>query len=246
MITTKRFIRINQDGTSEYVVEQAEPKNVADTLIEQMSANRQTVLREVFALGETICNITWNKSDMLVVATLRSLSITSCLEIGKDKLLHPAFVAKDDARAKEMPTANVKWEVPNDMRLVFASRIIDHASPSRTTYPDAANYLFAYDGSKRCWRLPLPNLYEDGAICMGKFEGSGKSIQEAFAKAYSQFVNSQWNSDLYSEDKQKQSDKLLSFKPTNTDVEQVPFSGDWTKHCYKIATPITDQVGGAL
>ena len=242
----EKYIRINQDGTSHFVTVYEEQRQVSEELLKKLSTNTQTVIKNMFSLGPNVISISMSKTEMIAVTKIEKLGLTSCFELGADKMLHPVFIAKQDAKSQKMPVISAEWVVPPSMTLVFAARIYDFAKAKLFTAPDASCYLMAFDSGKRAWRLPLPNLYDDCAICMGSFEGSGTTIQEAFAKALSQFVKSDWNSDLLGDNKQTNATKLFSFTPTKEGVETSPFTSDWTVLCPKIATPVSAVIGGVL
>lgn len=134
---------------------------------------------------------------------------------------------------------NMLWPVPDGMRLYLMVTV------------DAANlvagdqYLVAYDGSGRSYRLPVSNCYEDGKLCSGKYDNYGGSLLECLIKAYKQFQSSQWNADLNDRggaSGMANSKALFRFKPLEKEgFESVYPDRDWTYYCNKIASEMVSS-----
>jgi hypothetical protein len=91
------------------------------------------------------------------------------------------------------------------------------------------------------YRLPLPNLHDDGLICTGEFEESYDTGQASVVASLEQFNQSQWNSDLMRTVAESQ--KFFRFRPTNETFETLPIeAADWTTLCDKVSTAIMDRV----
>ena len=171
--------------------------------------------------------------------------MVSHYKLGKDKLLHPQFIEKNAAES-ELPLFPARWVVPGNMRLVFASKIYGFTTGNPKSAPDSSNWLMAFDDQMRVWKLPVPNLYDDSALCMGPFNGSARDIQSASRLAFEQFIKSDWNKDLMN-GANEHSDALFKFRAGEKEVECVPFVGDWTKHCpMRVATAVTAIITEAI
>jgi hypothetical protein len=147
----------------------------------------------------------------------------------KDEILVPSFSSKRD------PVFDLKWKAPQDMRLILVIEV-----HSGNTYLIGVCYLFAFDPDKRCYRLPLGNLYDDGKICMGDFRTNLGDCQKAVQAAWEQFKTSAWNGDLDS--RKEWSQQLFRFKATKDGFDQLEPADKWTALADKISPPILNQI----
>lgn len=241
-INTK-YVRINADGSSEMVTETRSPRNVSEALLERCGQNVvRTVKRAFLDQDGDFVSVIMTGAETYTVKRLSQIKLLSHYTLNEG-FLTPVFKAKDDTQAIGMLAAAPVWAT-GAITLAFATRIhFGNGTPH--TMPDQACYLIAFDVEKRAWRLPLPNLFNDCALCMGSFNGRGATVKEAFDLALTQFNNSDWNSDLI-EERQKKASQFFRFKPSEGSVECVPFAGDWTTMCEKVATSVTALIGGLL
>ena len=146
-------------------------------------------------------------------------------------VLVPAFASSTDI---EMPLV---WHAPKEVRLVFVIR----TEFAKDCLKIDGNWLFACDQDNRGYRLPLPNLHDDCAICTGDFKSSYDSAQAGIIASLEQFNKSKWNSDLMRTIEQSQ--KFFRFRPTNETFETLPIQADdWTTLCDKVSTAIMERV----
>lgn len=247
-VTVNRWLKINQDGSSCLVTQHEEPRQASEGILASLACSHRSTLKSAFNLGENTVSLSYNENEMMAVTRITKLNLVSFFELGADKLLHPLFIDKKDPRGERMPVISAVWNVPESMLIMFSARVYNYKTKSgelSKTSSDQSCFLVAFNKIKQAWLMPLPNLFDDATICMGSFDGSGPSIQAAVGLALNQFQKSEWNSDLIGE-RQQNSRKLFSFSPTGEGVESVPFDGDWTKLCTRIATPVTELIGGML
>jgi len=146
-------------------------------------------------------------------------------------VLVPMFASTTDL---ELP---LRWTAPPEVRLVFVVRT--EAADSYVSI--GGNWLFAFDGQRHGYRLPLPNLYDDCSVCTGDFEDCYDTVQLALAASLQQFERSAWNSDLMRTVAQSQ--KFFRFRPTNDTFETLPIEAtDWTTLGNKVATALMERV----
>jgi hypothetical protein len=244
--TERKFIRIHEDGSSELVRELSSQREIPEAIIRRFGAEVVRYMHRVFPMAGGEAHMIMTDKERYAVRRLESLTLLCHYELEADSLLHPVFLkATQPAAAGKILMAPV-WKAPDTMRLFFAARIYNWTeSPEPVkTWHDHGCYLIAYDGNKRAYRLPLSNLYDDFAVCMGVFDGRGDTAQSAFGAACKQFDASDWNSDL-SGGREAQARKLFKFDPANNNA-QVDHSGRWTDYCDKNSTPISMLIGGLL
>lgn len=89
------------------------------------------------------------------------------------------------------------------------------------------------DGKKTIHRVPLPNIYDDGRICMGTWAapGAGSSHVEIMSSALTFFATSSFNSDLIGESRTRSS-KIMRF---TIDGKQLPPVAKWRTVCPQIS-----------
>jgi len=247
----QNYIRINPDGTCFSVQESQEPRELSSTIAESFASEMVHKICNAFYFGDNPVHMSFKKNELFVFTRLHSITLTSHYYLNPDdKILRPIFIKTDDSQSKQHPIMSPKWVCPESMSLYFVSKVYNWNIPRLCpkTQPDQSNYLFALDANKVAWKLPLPNIFEDGAVCMGRFDGGAESIQAAFALALGQFYNSAWNSDLNSSQTSQKAGSMFMFKPTETSVEQVPMdeSTHWSNLCTKIATRVTDIVASSI
>jgi len=134
----------------------------------------------------------------------------------------------------EMPLV---WKVPAGIKVVF---VVCTKQEDELVSVDG-NWLFASDGDKRGYRLPLPNLHDECRICTGAFEGDQETAFECVRASLEQFGKSKWNSDLMRTSEQSQ--KFFRFKPTKETFETLPIQADnWTVLCDKVGSALMERV----
>lgn len=143
-----------------------------------------------------------------------------------DGVLMPSFSSEKE------PVMPMKWITPDSMRLVMLVML------AAGTIKD--QWLIAYDGSDRAYRLPLGNLYDDAKLCNGEMTKTHASTFDAVKAELEQFEKGQWNGDLNNQ--AEQTKKLFRFKPLNDTFEQLPPLADWTELSIKVAPTILKYV----
>lgn len=124
----------------------------------------------------------------------------------------------------------LEWPVPADMELRFAS-VCEQAGGH---WKMGECYLFARKtGRPGFLRLPLPNLFDDGRVCMGDLVVGtvrGETVSECFAAAALSFRTTRWNSDIAPD--QGRTRALFRWRP---DRSPVPPPADWERYCYTVS-----------
>ncbi|MCR6656611.1 MAG: hypothetical protein NVV63_12555 [Opitutus sp.] len=122
----------------------------------------------------------------------------------------------------------LKWRPRGDMNLWFVT----------ARAPDThvmTCYIVATHHEAGLWRLPLPNTYEDGRLCMGpafedwlrktvRYEIPLWSDMALHRKAMEAASESTWNADLMGNINLVSTQQIFRF---DADGDQVRFEGDW-------------------
>jgi hypothetical protein len=142
----------------------------------------------------------------------------------------PVFL-KGTNRAADM---SMDWTVPETMRLYFVSRWAFAAGIEGAVGVMPLFYLIAVDPSqKRTHILPLPNIYDEGKVCMGSGTDMEKFDlrQDVFQQqdyALNAFLKSRWNADLLNENRAKNSKLIFRF---DSKGKCLPPEVAWTAIC---------------
>lgn len=167
-------------------------------------------------------------------------------EDGKSlSFIHPSFNEVRSEMAVE--TSAFTWKVPNDMALLFVATALTAPqsgmkpgqsafTPSRVLRePERRPGLIAVDTTSGVlYRLPLPNVYEDGTLCAGALEYAPTYPLPSGLGRFGSWELNKWNSDLIRR-ANGQYKSLIRLNPrTNTTI--APKGGNWRSHCFRIST----------
>lgn len=243
----EHYLRLNPDGTLQHVIIKITERNLNKDLLEVFGKKVARVTSNIVQVEGQPFSIVATGTELYGFVVLKGLTLRTGFRMGLDKILRPVYPYKGDPYANKEEGIDFApvWTPPASMKLVFAAKILEFNMPSPTTSWNHCCYLMAFSGIN-CWRLPLPNVYDNCDVCMGQFDGRGDSVLSAFMKAYDQFNNSTWNSDLLDTWRQTNSDALFHFKPTVDSFEQCDTPNDWTRLCFKSPTTVSQIIGGAL
>ena len=128
------------------------------------------------------------------------------------------------------------WKPPGSMQLFFVGARFEKP-PAETGF-----YIIAKHTNRLTYLLPLPNVYDDGKICLPDELGTEDSqpLSVALDTALKSFQTSQWNIDLHHalNDADR---KLFRFDP---DGKQLPTQGDWPQLCEVVNNAAYQFLGG--
>jgi hypothetical protein len=222
---SQRYFRLDLDGTVTDVTLSENKLEVGEDLISNIGGSIVRKCLNVFQIKDHAPTSMVITSEKVCATTIISeIPITAPFIMSGDALV-PVFSSDAD------PVFTMVWKVPGDMILAF---MVECFRESNRWYA-AHNHLIAFDGEKAAYRIPLSNIYDDGKLCNGEFNSTGKTIQESVSKALDQFCKSQWNQDL--DRTPSQSQAMFRFKPTDAGFDQLPpLQKDWRLLCQKIGT----------
>ena len=169
-----------------------------------------------------------SKNTMTLTAQLGKIRIKTNYT-AREGIVSPASDRKYE------PVFDLSWTPPADLKLFFVVEL-----DTRNNF--IAAHLPAIGEEKRCYRLPLGNLYETGGICLGKEFGSADSALSLFHEAFDQFDKSQWNDDLQNSEDIINVRKIFRFQAVNAGFEQLEAAVPWQQICQVIDPPILNFI----
>lgn len=255
MDTTESYIRLNADGTTEFVRTVRSSRDISEEIARQFASGVTISLKNAFEVKQGVVSVIASATQRFCCVELNKINLLAHFAIGQQNILTPRFFAPKDEVGQGLPKTTMVWHPPENMTLVFAVSM----TQDETTHKDWSSnryqqtFLIAFDSVKRSYLLPLPNLYDDCSICMGEFNGRDYSMQTSFQKALEQFDNSSWNSDLLGNLGPK-SQQLFQFEVEDTETNQVDWDSEhgaviranWPQMAEKVSTPVTQMIGGLM
>lgn len=137
------------------------------------------------------------------------------------------------------PVMVQRWVVPTSMRLYLCAHITSGLECTE-------QFLVAIDQERKCYRLPVSNLYADCRLCSGRFANTSDSIVKLLQQCYTQFMGSSWNSDLYGDStplRRTSTKAMFSYTVSTDKITQNIVPTKWTSLCEKVSTQlITDYI----
>lgn len=203
--------------------------NVNEQAIANATSQSPRIMNHIFSHPERgTVHLAMAGGSCFWTLNLQTLNMTAPFRV-IEKILVPNF------GSSEMILPMV-WEVPRDMRLFLMIQSTQSASPATLIN----SWMFAMDSGKRFWRLPLPNIYDDCHLCLGKFPVAYDTHQELVNATVAQFDKSQWNSDLLKSLENTQ--LMFRFKPKDKTFVTEPPEGKWTDWCIKVALAVQENL----
>ncbi len=237
---TESYFAIDQTGGLQHVEQIVRSVELNDKFMEAMSKNVARSAKAVMTMAELTnnksmpgaVNITLAPGNRVVNMPLFTIPLTTVWLMDDKGVLYPAF----DSDGPSMP---IVWTVPPDM-MVILSAVMNDANQ------EVCQFLTAFDGNMRCWRLPLSNLYEDCKLCPGSNtdQTPNYSMFHGALKVWSQFQRSIWQKDLYGSQGdagRKATRSLFRMTAVDKGFNQLEHLGSWQDHCKKIAVDFITQ-----
>lgn len=223
METIEYLLRAGGDVVKRHVVET--PVNVPDALFIRLQGEVFVPFRQALTITNwgTVNLIVTNGVYSYWTVPVQRILLRAPFKVGTDKLMVPIFGNKEE------PPIEVKWDVPEGMRLVMLLMLKGDTNGCR--YQVTKSYLYAADTRPEYWKLPLPNIYDDGAICEGRKVRWFPSALEAVVDMLATFDASNWNADLWSDT--EKTHRMFRFKPIEGGFETQAPETSWITLCRK-------------
>jgi hypothetical protein len=244
----ERKLVINPDGTMHVEETKILPVSGAAKLLKSLSEQSAVCLPAISPDAWLVMH-TGRFRFFQMIDELRVNTIwTSAEEEEGDKVvsfLHPNFSSSGGSELK-VKSDVMKWKVPSDMALLWISgnltppsNPVDKKSGRRTS-PRGTDVgskcgLIALDmKSGDIYRLPLPNVYENGTLCTGPLSFDQHYPLTGGKQMFGSWEANTWNADLIEYTHGKYKDLIrLDPKTGNTLPSK---GGDWRANCYRVNT----------
>ena len=210
-----------------------EELNLTNQIVDALSKDKAVTVTNAFQLaGWGNVNIHHCKSH-----TMLGMAVTHIPMRAPFKLIEGELVPIFGANLTDTPVLSLDWE-PNGLPIKMGTVI--QAAPNGATWQFHNQWFFAFDNERRCYRLPLPNIYEDCHICTGQFTGVGATLQELAERTMTQFATSNWSKDLLG--KLEDTQRLFRWKPNGEGFQVLMPELDWTELCQKVSVQPSEYV----
>jgi hypothetical protein len=168
-------------------------------------------------------------------ATIRipSIVLNTTFDADNDKLF-PTF------RSGALPHLRMEWTPPPGLTVFFVMLMVANSDSSWSITRDR-HYLLGVDNTKTVpgwFRLPLPNIYADGQVCMGNYTSQHPTIHACATAAIDQLLNSPWNSDLLGDITPIKA--LFSFDSTTN--KPLPPVTPWHTHMVRVNNVLFERI----
>lgn len=249
MLNNEEFLAMMPDGTMGHVKISVQPRMLTQEIIKTFASKAVRKVHNAFPTRSgSPATIHLAGNEVFVSCYLYKINIRTSFQLGSDKLLRPVFLDKNtpDDKKEKLLMMNGEWAPPETMRVMFAARIKEWGSTRPRSHHDHGCFLIAWDALNRARRLPLPNLYDTLALCTGQFDGSSSNLAGAFDLALEQFENSEWNQDLFTDDRSRGANELMKFRATEGGMESVEFDHTWEYYCPIQSTSVIEILNPAI
>lgn len=221
--------------------------DIPDTMMRQLAGHTNVVLRQLFPIvnwGDANASINTNGTSYWTIPVQRIVlraRFKTAPQEGTKKILVPNFgrrAEQDDKQGE--PPMELIWQVPDGMRIVMLLQCNSHGSGIVMQYSIPKMHLFAVDSRPEYWKLPLPNIFEDGSVCEGRKVGRFRTVTEAIADALTTFDQSVWNADLWEEVEKTQA--MFRFESKGDKFVPLPPTGSWITLCRKVVVALQSNI----
>ena len=162
----------------------AEVLSPADSIIQGLSEKAPRKIMR-FADAGALLSGSFNEGSALVWGEPSSLKFTCGWGAPVDGKVSPDF--------RGTSVYSVNWTPPEG----FKVRFVVVASVSGERWEVGNCYLIGVSRTTPGWyRLPLPNTYDDGRVCMGGRVGASPTVAGAWLMAFSHWQSAPFNADL--------------------------------------------------
>lgn len=224
MTRTGATYRVEPAGTVRLV---ANPERI----LADASSSQSFKVKKAFQASGLDVDLSIKRNQTLAYCTLKKLPLATRFAVQNGHYV-PVFVGNDSATFM----LNISWVPPTDMRIKFGFDIaLDEDNRLRVNQA----FLFATSTARQGYfKLPLPNLYDDGKICIGEagLNARGDTIQELFEKQLRLLEVSTWNNDLISG--ADYASRVFQFTLDNCQTIQLP----WVDYCRLVSRPELTEI----
>ena len=192
-----QFIMLTPDGLARVAVKVDRVGDI-DPFIRQLAADTPVVVPRAFVLGDKPVHMAVSQRNLTLFTRLDHFNITTTYATHSRGVVTPAFAAPTPGAV----TLTCKWVAPANMALWFVALFDVNATPRCVYSRSSLAVACTEERHKGVFRLPLPNIYENGRLCLGRNEpatvqpDASDPMFTVFERAAGVFNRSSWNSDL--------------------------------------------------
>lgn len=190
-----------------------------DKMMQQYAAERPLSVANAFEVDGQMVKVGLKPAYTLLSTVIKTLPMRTTFSVLDGRIV-PEFQEGPEFLRREL-----SWRAPSSMKLYFALKV---SAPSVGVFVIHKPFLFATDGVPGFWKLPLPNQYGDGPLCLGSTceDKRGRTLVEIWTEGWNLFKGSTWNRDQLPS--MAHSKALFKFNPANN--ETIPVE-NWTAFC---------------
>ena len=216
MDTTESYIRLNADGTTEFVRTVRSSRDISEEIARQFASGVTISLKNAFEVKQGVVSVIASATRRFCCVELDKINLLAHFAIGQQNILTPRFFAPKDEVGQGLPKTTMVWHPPENMTLVFAVNMTQDETVHKDWFSNGYQqaFLIAFDSVKRSYLLPLPNLYDDCSICMGEFQ---------FEVEDTETNQVDWDSE-----------------------HGAVIRANWPQMAEKVVTPVTQMIGGLM
>lgn len=201
----------------------------ADVALQALANNISARTYNAFKVNDLPVKLITKREQVVCCLKLRELPIKTTFSLLEGKMV-PEFTNNRD-----FLQGDKIWTPPESMKLHFCVRC------QFQPWKAMEIYFFAQhtdDGST--YKLPLPNQYGDGRLCLGDNLGrlSGATLPELLAKVLDLLKNSTWNTDQLPD--MAKAKAMFKWNPASGEV--VHETEDWTELCTPLNTVAMQEI----
>lgn len=233
-----RFYQLSDAGTFERVEIHRYPLIDVDSQLRAMAQDIPNFLPRQYVLPDfnLPVHMLISGSNLTHLVRLPSFKLSTYYTIrtgprGGSPAMVPVFKA-DGGAIRLTPD----WTPPSDMALFFLS----HFTFSSGYWAYSQSSLVAISLTKNVngiFKLPLPNVYANCKLCLGREANETHNDAQmltsvVFAKSLAIFQNSNWNTDMISENNLEVTEAMFRFSAEDNKT-QLPVMKEWAQSCIK-------------
>lgn len=161
----------------------------ADRMFTEYADKKPRFLKKAFAAADHVWDIALRPTYCVVSTTLKVLPLSTFFSVNPEgTVMVPEFTKNVNFLDRTM-----EWQPPDNCKLKLAFV----AKEKSGHFYAEQQVLFAINQEPGFWKLPLPNHYGDGKLCLGETicRVLEPTVQELTEKFFAIFKSSRWNND---------------------------------------------------
>lgn len=213
----------------------------AESALASLASNAPLQLRSIFIIDGQPVHLALKKTHAILAMRITNLTLNTFFRLSGGVLV-PEF--KPRFGLDEYLDIHGLWQPPVTMKLWFAVNVQLAASPMLPFRNDNPFLVAQHTGSDASvagfWKLPLPNQYGDGRLCLGDtfHEIAYANLQDHMLACKKLLDTSAWNTDQLP--LMSAAQEMFKLDPL-TNQRPVPVPGptwNWTAFCTRVSNPV--------